>query len=83
MYLSASDLAFVERLMSTFLCIVVTADIIRLNYHPFELFYESVLGFLMRESEKTQVNGVVWYLVGVIFVLHFLPTDIACVSVMM
>lgn len=28
------------------------------------------------------MNGVVWYLIGVIFSLHFYPADIACVSIM-
>lgn len=31
---------------------------------------------------QEKVNGVVWYLIGVIFSLHFYPADIACVSVM-
>lgn len=52
MYLNDFNLSSVVRTMSTFLVIVVTADVIRLNYRPFEIFYESVLGFLMREAEK-------------------------------
>jgi hypothetical protein len=52
MYLNDFNLSSVVRTMSTFLVIVVTADVIRLNYRPFETFYESVLGFLMREAEK-------------------------------
>ncbi|PWN42484.1 hypothetical protein IE81DRAFT_366599 [Ceraceosorus guamensis] len=71
------------RNMAIFLSVVVTADVIRLNYPPFETLYEQVLGFLMREAEKTRVNGVVPFLVGVISVLHFFPEDIACVSIMM
>lgn len=31
---------------------------------------------------QDKVNGVVWYLIGVIFSLHFYPADIACVSIM-
>ncbi|KIS67025.1 diacylglycerol kinase [Mycosarcoma maydis] len=82
LYLSDVEYTTVVRRLSIFLGIVVTADVIRLNNHDFEQIYERVLGFLMRESEKDKVNGVVWYLIGVITSLHFFPEDIACVSVM-
>ncbi|CDU25164.1 related to HSD1-ER membrane protein [Sporisorium scitamineum] len=82
-YLSHIDLHVIIRNLSYFLGIVVTADVIRLNNDHFEKIYERVLGFLMRESERDKVNGVVWYLVGVITSLHFFPEDIACVSVML
>ncbi|SPO24101.1 related to HSD1 - ER membrane protein [Ustilago trichophora] len=82
LYLSGTDLNIIVRNLSYFLGIVVTADVIRLNNDDFEKIYERVLGFLMRESEKDKVNGVVWYLVGVITSLHFFPEDIACVSIM-
>jgi diacylglycerol kinase (CTP) len=29
------------------------------------------------------INGVIWYLVGVIFVLKFYPRDVAVVSILM
>ncbi len=69
--------------LSVFLGVVITADVIRLNNPAFEKTYEKVLGALMRESEKKQVNGVVWYLIGVITSLHVFPADIACVGIMM
>ncbi|CAO1638331.1 unnamed protein product [Sympodiomycopsis kandeliae] len=83
LYLSHHNLERIVSGLSIFLGIVITADVIRLNNADFEWLYEKVLGFLMREAEKEKVNGVVWYLVGVIFSLHFYPADIACVSVMM
>ncbi|PWN52554.1 hypothetical protein IE53DRAFT_384997 [Violaceomyces palustris] len=82
LYLYGTDLNVIVTNLSYFLAVVVTADVIRLNNQDFEWLYEKVLGFLMRESEKEKVNGVVWYLVGVIFSLHFFPEDIACVSIM-
>jgi len=36
----------------------------------------------MRDSEKTRINGVVWYLIGVIFVLTLYPRDVAVVSIL-
>lgn len=61
--------------------VVASADLLRLNSPTFERFFESVLSVLMRESEKERVNGVVWYLVGVMTSLHFFPEDIASVSI--
>lgn len=42
------------------LCIIVPADYFRLRYPRFERLYERCLGFLMRESERHQTNGVIW-----------------------
>lgn len=81
-YVSGASLDNVVRNLSVFLGIVVTADVIRLNNTSFERTYEKVLGFLMRESEKEKVNGVVWYLIGVIGSLRLFPEDIAVASVM-
>lgn len=83
LYLSHTDLSLIVRNLAIFLGIVITADVLRLNIPWFEGVYEKVLGFLMREAEKEKVNGVVWYLVGVITCLHLYPADIACVSIMM
>ena len=83
LHLSHRPLPAVVLGLGKFLGVVVVADVIRLNSPRFERIYEQVLGFLMRESEKERVNGVVWYLVGVMTSLHFFPKDIACVSIMM
>lgn len=82
LYVSKTDLTIIVHNLSYFLGVVVTADVLRLNIPSFEWLYEKVLGFLMRESEKEKVNGVVWYLIGVLFCLSLLPEDIACVSIM-
>jgi diacylglycerol kinase (CTP) len=61
---------------------VLTIDIFRLKYPGFAEIWEGYLGFLMRESERNQINGVVYYLVGVIFVLALYPRDVAVVSIL-
>ena len=38
---------------------------------------------LSLSGDQKKVNGVVWYLIGVLTCLRFFPSDIACVSVMM
>jgi len=65
------------------LTIVSVADAIRLRNAAFERWYECLLGFLMRESEKSSVNGVVWYLAGVIFVLSLYPRDVAVEAILL
>ncbi|ORY35878.1 hypothetical protein BCR39DRAFT_512779 [Naematelia encephala] len=68
--------------LSTLLVSVLTSDVLRLNFPAFAEIWETYLGFLMRESERNKVNGVVWYLVGVIFVLGLYPRDVAVVSIL-
>ena len=41
-------------MLSSAMLVIIPADILRLNYPPFERTYERVLGFLMRESEKVR-----------------------------
>lgn len=85
--------------LSSALAIIVPADLLRLNYPPFEALYERLLGFLMRESEKVgcfmlgsqsdsnffqkSSNGVIWYILGTNTVLSLFPLDIATVSILM
>jgi len=69
--------------LSGALFIISSADFIRLRNPSFERLYERFLGLFMRESEKSNINGVVWYLVGVIFVLAVYPRDVAVVSILL
>lgn len=68
--------------LSAGLAWVLVMDFFRLRYHGFAETWEGYFGFLMRESERDKINGVVWYLVGVIFVLGVYPRDIAVVSIL-
>lgn len=40
------------------LCVIIPADILRLNFPAFERLYEAVLGFLMRDSEKVRTPAL-------------------------
>ena len=68
--------------LSTGLIAVLTTDFLRLRFPTFAEVWESYFGFLMRESERDKINGVVWYLVGVVFVLSLYPRDVAVVSIL-
>ncbi|TCD69783.1 hypothetical protein EIP91_006319 [Steccherinum ochraceum] len=68
--------------LSSFLAIAVPADVLRLNSPAFERLFETCLGLFMRDSEKKSTNGVIWYILGVIFVLGVYPVDVAVVSIL-
>ncbi|KAK8850344.1 hypothetical protein IAR55_004262 [Kwoniella newhampshirensis] len=68
--------------LSTGLVTVSVFDFFRLNFPAFAEIWETYFGFLMRESERQKINGVIWYLVGVIFVLSLYPRDVAVVSIL-
>ncbi|KAF8184144.1 hypothetical protein K438DRAFT_1974727 [Mycena galopus ATCC 62051] len=64
------------------LAIIAPTDVIRLRVPAVERVYERLLGFLMRESERTGTNGTLWYILGVNFALTFYPIDVATVSIL-
>ena len=68
--------------LSIGLVAVLILDFFRLKYPAFAEVWESYFGALMRESERDKINGVVYYLVGVIFVLVLYPRDVAVVSIL-
>ncbi|KAF8989482.1 hypothetical protein BDQ17DRAFT_1256805 [Cyathus striatus] len=82
LYVSNGDVKRVVFVLWSALCVIVPADILRFNSSRFERTYEKALGFLMRESEKHSVNGVIWYILGVNFALAFYPNDIATVAIL-
>jgi len=81
-YSNRSPRPVVVALGSVLVGVIAPADAIRLRSPKFERVYEKCLGFLMRESEKKTTNGVIWYILGVMFVLVFFPLDIAVVSIL-
>ncbi|KAG6902097.1 hypothetical protein C0995_004449 [Termitomyces sp. Mi166 len=82
LYMTNGDVKTVIFLLWTALAVIIPADILRLRSPGFERIYERCLGFLMRESEKKTTNGVIWYILGVNFVLTFYPLDVATVAIL-
>lgn len=62
---------------------ITTVDWLRHRYASFNRFYVKVLGALMRESEYSGWNGVIFYLLGAWIVLYTFPKDVAIMSVML
>ncbi|AAW41406.2 hypothetical protein CNBA8100 [Cryptococcus deneoformans B-3501A] len=71
--------------LSTLLVFVLVTDLPRLWFPAsrYAELWEACVGFLMRESEREKVNGVVWYLIGVIFVLGLYPRDVGVVAILL
>lgn len=62
---------------------IATTDFLRHKFPPVNQLYIRVLGALMRESEVTGWNGVIWYLLGAWSVLRFLPKDVGVMGVLL
>ncbi|KAI9714963.1 MAG: hypothetical protein M1812_006276 [Candelaria pacifica] len=62
---------------------IASTDVLRHQYPPFNRFYIRCLGALMRESEVSGYNGVIWYLLGAYLSLTFFPKDIGVMSVLL
>ncbi|KAK0485006.1 hypothetical protein IW261DRAFT_1459916 [Armillaria novae-zelandiae] len=85
LYVSGGSPAPVTRaLWTALLCVILPADILRLTLprSPFAGLYNTLLGPLMRPSELTQANGVIYYILGVNTVLTLLPLDVAVVAIL-
>ncbi|KAF3934246.1 hypothetical protein ABW19_dt0200169 [Dactylella cylindrospora] len=62
---------------------IVSADALRFIFPSFNWLYIRVLGALMRESEFSGWNGVIWYMIGTWTVLTVFPKDIATLSILL
>ncbi|KDR74627.1 hypothetical protein GALMADRAFT_140993 [Galerina marginata CBS 339.88] len=82
LYVSEGDVRTIVLVLWMALAIIIPADLLRFKSRRFARTYERFLGFLMRESERDSVNGVVWYILGVNFVLSLYPQDVATVAIL-
>ncbi|KAG5975209.1 hypothetical protein E4U55_007792 [Claviceps digitariae] len=69
-------------LMAALIPIALT-DFLRHRYSSVNRLYVRLLGALMRESEYSGYNGVIFYLLGAWAVLFFLPKDVSAMSVLL
>ncbi|EEH08504.1 conserved hypothetical protein [Histoplasma capsulatum G186AR] len=69
-------------LLTALIPIAVT-DFLRHRYQPVNKLYIRCLGALMRETEVTGYNGVIWYLLGAYISLRFFPKDVGVVGVLL
>ncbi|KAJ5105977.1 hypothetical protein NUU61_003324 [Penicillium alfredii] len=69
-------------LFSALVPIAVT-DLVRHRSEKVNRFYIRSLGALMRETEVSGYNGVIWYLLGAYTVLRFFPKDVGVMGVLL
>ncbi|KAL8310051.1 hypothetical protein RB597_010052 [Gaeumannomyces tritici] len=62
---------------------ISAVDLLRHHHPGFNRFYVSVLGALMRESEFSGYNGVIFYLLGALIVLYCFPKDVGTVGTLL
>lgn len=83
-YVTDFSTANIAKVLLIAFMIIFPTDLLRFSWPAFNKFYQSVLGFLMRESEKEEhFNGVIWYIVGCWTVLTFLPKDVASIAIVL
>jgi diacylglycerol kinase (CTP) len=62
---------------------IATTDYLRHTFPSLNRVYVRVLGALMRETEYSGWNGVIWYLLGAWIVLSFFPKDVGVMGVLL
>lgn len=83
LYTLGYDYTKIASVLTIAFVIILTLDIIRLNWHGFNWLYCKFVGMLMRPSEINKLNGVLYYILGLIFSFGFFQKDICLVSVML
>ncbi|KAI1472067.1 uncharacterized protein F4812DRAFT_456163 [Daldinia caldariorum] len=83
LYVSGTQTSAVTPYLMGALIPIAATDYLRHKNASLNRLYVKLLGALMRETEYSGWNGVVFYLLGAWSVLYFLPKDVAVVAVML
>lgn len=83
LYTIGVQLSQVTPVLIAMLAVILSIDVTRLRSKSFNKMYLKYVGFLMREKEINEINGVVWYLAGLIFVFLLFPKDICLLAVLL
>ena len=62
---------------------IAAADVARHQFPTVNSLYIRCVGALMRETEVSGYNGVIWYLLGAYSVLRFLPKDVSVMGILL
>lgn len=62
---------------------IALTDFLRHRYVSLNRLYVRLVGALMRETEYSGWNGVIWYLLGAWIVLGFFPKDVGVMGVLL
>ncbi|KAG5951351.1 hypothetical protein E4U53_003281 [Claviceps sorghi] len=83
LYLTGTRTASAPPYLMAALVPIAMTDLLRHRYSSVNRLYVRLLGALMRESEYSGFNGVIFYLLGAWAVLYFLPKDVSAMSVLL
>lgn len=84
LYVHGTHLNQVTPVLIAMLVPIATIEVLRFASPGLNQAYIQTVGPLMRESEKNgAVNGVIWYLVGLIIVFSIFPKDLSVLSVLL
>lgn len=65
-------------------CVIIyLLDQIRFRWALFNKAYCLVVGFLMREKEVNEINGVIWYQLGCVLAFYFQKHDVGVMSILL
>lgn len=70
-------------MLFTALVPIAATDLIRHRSDKVNRLYIRCMGALMRETEVSGYNGVIWYLLGAYVVLRFFPKDVGVMGVLL
>jgi len=62
---------------------IAVTDLVRHRSEKVNKLYIRCMGALMRETEVSGYNGVIWYLLGAYVVLRFFPKDVGVMGVLL
>ncbi len=83
LYTIGIELNQVTPILITLFFGISSLDFFRFNNESFNKKYCKYFGFLMREKEITQYNGIIWYLLGLIIVFILYPKDVSLMAVLL
>ncbi|KAK4458436.1 hypothetical protein QBC42DRAFT_186011 [Cladorrhinum samala] len=83
LYLSGTQTRSVCPYLMGALIPIAAVDVARHHYAPFNRLYVKVLGMLMRESEFSGYNGVIFYLLGAWTALYCFPKDVGVMATLL
>ncbi|KAL2145196.1 hypothetical protein VTI28DRAFT_7705 [Corynascus sepedonium] len=83
LYLSGTQTRAVCPYLMGALVPIAAVDVLRHHHAPFNRLYVRVLGALMRESEFSGYNGVIFYLLGAWAVLYCFPKDVGVMGTLL
>jgi len=78
--LKYSSRFFVLSLVFVVLLVMSLLEYIRLNHPNFNEFYLKNFGKIMKEAEKTRMNGVIPYMLSNAFIVSFFPSQVIFLS---